>query len=100
MAAQYFDCDTLWVNMSLWPNTREAQEEVLRRLRKWDYEPNLEHLLNRGSYRQIAEFELDAGYGIRWFHVWEPPDNTSFPELCVIKELPTSDEVIVQWVIY
>lgn len=90
MTLRYGDVD-YGVLTSSWPGTVDAQAQLLLRLRGWGRHPDVEeHLVNRRCVL-IGAYILDAGHGLRWFHVWECPRQG---ELFVLKQPPTSSLVV------
>lgn len=80
-----------------WPESRPAQEELLKRIGAADWHRSClvkahGHLGRHGYDRMIERLTLDVGFGMRWFEVWRA---SSGSQLAVVKKAAPETSVVV-----
>lgn len=95
MAFHYDGADWTNVNGS-WPSTRAAQVQLLLRQRAWGRHEDLFLTLMSDRWELVGDLTLDAGFGPRWFHVWQPPRRRGVRprELLIVKQPPSTSFVV------
>lgn len=91
MVFYHEDVDIMFLKCP-WPKAQVDQEKLLRSLRGWALDPDIDEFLSDYGFHLLHVFNLNAGHGPRWFHVWGDP----WHKACLVLKQSPASHVVVQ----